>query len=353
MRFSFGSIALALMVTSCSPRVITSFQKVYTPSLPTSEEVVVIETTDPSKAQGEFLGQIKITDTGFTATSNGTYNQVVNLAKYETWKAGGNLMIINQHQLPDVWSTIHRINALAYKTDTIDVQTSTYFYANDPSIQYQMASNSNPTFKLQEPGVIARIYAGAGKRTNKISPDLDAAARVHIKRLLSGVLYGTDITYFNETGYGFGGRFQVLHSSTSEYGYVVKEDNTHDEGELNESINIMFIGPILSFRGISTNRKHILSTTIGLGILNYVDKIEFKNLKERKIGNTLGLTYDLAYAYNMTDKLSLGADLNYTSGMLKNYVYEHDGRSESGTLDKDHWEGLSHVGLSVSLSYTF
>ena len=115
----------------------------------------------------------------------------------------------------------------------------------------------------------------------------------------------------------------------------------------------MFIGPILSFRGISTNRKHILSTTIGLGILNYVDKTEFKNLKERIIGNTLGLTYDLAYAYNMTDKLSLGADLNYTSGMLKNYVYEHDGRSESGTLDKDHWEGLSHVGLSVSLSYTF
>ena len=103
------------MVTSCSPRVITSFQKVYTPSLPTSEEVVVIETTDPSKAQGEFLGQIKITDTGFTATSNGTYSQVVNLAKYETWKAGGNLMIINQHQLPDAWSTIHRINALAFK----------------------------------------------------------------------------------------------------------------------------------------------------------------------------------------------------------------------------------------------
>lgn len=353
MRFSFGSIALALMVTSCSPRVITSFQKVYTPSLPTSEEVVVIETTDPSKAQGEFLGQIKITDTGFTATSNGTYSQVVNLAKYETWKAGGNLMIINQHQLPDAWSTIHRINALAFKTDTIDVPTSTYFYANDPSIQYQMASNSNPTVKLQEPGVIARIYAGAGKRTNKISPDLDAASRVHIKRLQSGVLYGTDITYFAETGYGLGGRFQVLHSSTSEYGYLVKEDDTYNEGIIDETINLTFIGPIISFRGVSPNQKHAFMTTFGIGVLRYVDTQEFKNLREQLRGNSLGLTYDLAYAFNMTDKLSLGADLNYTTGMLKNLVYEHDGKTEGVTLDEDHWEGLSHLSLSVSLSYTF
>jgi hypothetical protein len=262
-------------------------------------------------------------------------------------------MIINQHQLPDAWSTIHRINALAYKTDTIDVQTSTYFYANDPSIQYQMASNSNPTVKLQEPRVIARIYAGAGKRTNKISPDLDAASRVHIKRLLSGVLFGTDITYFAETGYGLGGRFQVLHSSTSEYGYLVKEDDTYDEGIIDQSINLTFIGPILSGRSISANEKHIFLGTIGIGVLRYVDTTTFKDLREQKRGNSLGLTYDLAYAFNMTDKLSLGADLNYTTGILKNLVYEHDGKTEGYTLDEDHWEGLSHLSLSVSLSYTF
>ena len=66
------------------------------------------------------LGHIKIGDTGFT-TKNGNYAAVLNIAKDEARKAGGNVVKITKHKSPDMLSSMHRIEADILRVDDLSV----------------------------------------------------------------------------------------------------------------------------------------------------------------------------------------------------------------------------------------
>lgn len=104
------AVVFTIFFVGCSPKVISSVSTQYTP-LSEDEEVLVLETYDELPDEAIILGTVKIGDTGFTATSAGSYEEVLRIAKEEARKAGGNAIKINQHQTPDGYSTVHRIFA--------------------------------------------------------------------------------------------------------------------------------------------------------------------------------------------------------------------------------------------------
>ncbi|SHG03088.1 hypothetical protein SAMN05444274_1227 [Mariniphaga anaerophila] len=113
----FLGITFLTIFCSCSPRISTSLSKNY-PPLDYRQKVVVIDLDQPKPNNSEELGQIKVGDSGFSTKCN--YETVVDKAKLEARKVGGNAIKITKHKTPDLWSTCHRITAIILKVEDIE-----------------------------------------------------------------------------------------------------------------------------------------------------------------------------------------------------------------------------------------
>lgn len=351
-------ILIAMTMVSCSPKVLTDFKKTY-PPVGTPDDVAVFEYENVQKLpiQGELLGNVRIQDTGFTNTGRGTYEKVVDIAKRETWNAGGNIMIINEHDFPDIISSIHRINALAYRADSASFAKTKAqvhsFIEDETKYNGDQFANRLSQKRTINPGVSIRAYTGIGRRTNKLNPNLNIFEKQHAKRLLNGWLYGIDGTYFTESGLGVGVRYQTLYSNSSDYAALILDNDNVEEGVLDDKVYITFFGPIFAARADSKNGKHLFIANIGLGALTYKDISTFNRHEEETTGRCLGYTCNFCYSYMMTEHLSLGADVSFTTGVLNDVKINSEGNIKAVRLEKENREGLSNLGLSVELRYTF
>lgn len=178
MRTYFCFILIVIGLSGCSPKITSSFTSHHTP-LAKDAEVLVLDMAAPMPENAGVIGQIKIGDTGFT-TKNGNYAAVLNIAKDEARKAGGNVVKITEHKSPDMLSSMHRIKAVILRVDDLsvlsddisDVEVSThpdyaviYFYresgagalvsydvyVGDTKV-YRSRPNTNAEVKLYEEG---------------------------------------------------------------------------------------------------------------------------------------------------------------------------------------------------------
>ena len=111
-------ITALLFLNSCNPKISTSLSKKY-PALDYKQAVLVIglDQTEPDEA--EVLGKVKIGDKGFT--TNCSYETVIDKAKMEARKVGGNAIKIIEHKPPTIMgSSCHRITAEILRIENID-----------------------------------------------------------------------------------------------------------------------------------------------------------------------------------------------------------------------------------------
>jgi hypothetical protein len=107
---------ISFFLVSCSVRISTELIKTY-PLLDYKQEVKVYEIQDEIPGNSEFLGVVKVEDAGFTLKCG--YQFVLEKAKMEARKTGGNAIKIVEHLKPDLYSSCHRITAKILKTDTL------------------------------------------------------------------------------------------------------------------------------------------------------------------------------------------------------------------------------------------
>jgi hypothetical protein len=104
-----------IFLNSCSPKITTSITKSY-PSLDYRQDILVLDVETPFPDNYEQLGVVKIGDNGFS--KNCDYPTVIEIAKTEARKVGGNVIKITEHLFPDIWSSsCHRITAVILKVD--------------------------------------------------------------------------------------------------------------------------------------------------------------------------------------------------------------------------------------------
>jgi hypothetical protein len=98
-------------LSSCTPLVITKLETSL-PLIDTTQVIKVLGLSTDIPADAEVLGTIKIGDSGFTV--NCTYKVVLDKAKQEARKVGGNAIKITEH-IPPGFSSCHRITAKILK----------------------------------------------------------------------------------------------------------------------------------------------------------------------------------------------------------------------------------------------
>lgn len=105
-------------LSACAPKINTQITKTY-PTLSYNEEVKVFGLKTVLPANVEVIGNIKIGDTGLTLNCN--YEIVLENAKIEARKIGGNAIIITEHLYPNLLgSSCHRIKADILRIENIN-----------------------------------------------------------------------------------------------------------------------------------------------------------------------------------------------------------------------------------------
>lgn len=123
-------VPLLLALVSCAPRVIVNVNQGM-PELSSIEEIVVIPLTAEVPDNAKMLGTVKIGDSGFTVDCD--YPVIIEAAKKEARKYGGNVLKIVEHQTPGLASTCHQITAQIFYVENIadmsfaDTTEDTYF----------------------------------------------------------------------------------------------------------------------------------------------------------------------------------------------------------------------------------
>ena len=100
-----------ISLSSCTPLVTTKLETSL-PSVDTKQEIKVLGLDADIPVDAEILGTVKIGDTGFTI--NCSYQVVLDKAKQEARKVGGNAIKIIEH-IPPGFSSCHRITAKILK----------------------------------------------------------------------------------------------------------------------------------------------------------------------------------------------------------------------------------------------
>ena len=116
--FSTLLFGCLLIFNSCAPKISTSISDNY-PTLHYREEVRLFGLQDSIPASSKELGIVKIGDTGFTIKCG--WEDVIEKAKLEARKVGGNAIKITKHRTPSAFgSSCHRITAVILNIESFD-----------------------------------------------------------------------------------------------------------------------------------------------------------------------------------------------------------------------------------------
>lgn len=366
MKSSVSVIAIASVwaMVSCSPRVTSNIIRTFPPQ-ESIDDVVLLKENAQLPADASWMG-------GIDVSGKANYDKMAEMTRFKAWESGGKYVKINSYASEGARSDIHVMHSDVYTVDTVKSVPESIVkiergnnvgsgYPDDSRVSPVQATTPQGTMRV-EPTVMElmgphsiRVFAGYGRRLNKVDPSLSLYEKEHVKRLMNGVLLGGEYVYFFNLvkGSGVGFRYQILHGSSSDPATVTFTDGSKTEGVLTEKVNISFLGPLYSGRLVSKNGKHLFQDSFGLGLILYKDNATISDMKTIITGRNLGWTCNLSYSYMFTDNLWLGADISYTSGMLKRWTVTYGDRTETTDLDKSHYEGLVHLGICAQLVYTF
>lgn len=112
-------LLLLIVLKSCSPKIRTQLaNNNYTP-LPEKTKVFVIEMNEKIPEGSDFIGDLKIGDSGFSTDCG--YTKVIDEAKKTAQNSGANLVYITEIKKPNFGSTCYRIKAKLFRNINADV----------------------------------------------------------------------------------------------------------------------------------------------------------------------------------------------------------------------------------------
>ena len=331
-------LGVVLSFSACTPKITTSLQ-IHYPPLYDNEKVTVLEMNDSIPKYAEVLGTVKVGDTGFTMKCD--YNTVLEAAKIEVKKAGGNALKIAKHDLPGFVSSCHQISATVLRLNKLaDLgQVNSWsepFVPKKPYSHFRLALNGGYSYNI-------------GKKVE----GLDAYIQDYYDELRSCGLLGVDASYFFSVHSGIGLNYSVIQTKNSLENVSLTENGVVTaNGTLSDDEKVSYFGPMYTTRLMLDKNNHkTLFFNVGLGYMQYNNTEKLANLKYDLSGSTFGLSYSLGYDHAISSNLALGIQLSLITGTLWE-INRFDGVSRSTiTLDKTNCQSLSRIEVLIGMRF--
>jgi len=339
----FFSLILSFLFSSCAMHVNRMITKSYAP-LESDSPVEIFFSRDEIPEQNETLGVIVVRDGGMTVRCD--FATVINIVKDETRKVGGNAAFISEHIPPSIWrSTCHQMTAVLLKTG------SDFIQRNDATENIPTADIIAPRILKPErtqPSMQMGISAGYGWRTAKIHPDLDAATKHYIGKLMSGINIDASFDYFINDFNGIGIMYSTYRASADTW--ATNEYNQSGNFLTRDAIN--FIAPTYTAR-LLINDRFFLNLKMGIGYIGYTSRATFLQSTTTVSGATLGTHFGVGAEYKITEKIGLYTNFATTSGVLNRLNVNENGRTRVVEFNSGEGEGLGQVAISLGFRFFF
>jgi len=342
----FCAFSISLIFSSCNPRITTQLIKSAIP-FDSQQEVTVIELDESVPSKSVVLGDVKIDDSGFT--TNCSYEYVLELAKMEARKAGGNALKLTKHIVPNFHSTCHRISAYILLID--GKVSETVAQDTSSSLQQQVVEVAETPVQVVIPKFRLNVHGGLGEMIGKSPDNLDPLQIQYNKELYSGYSFGTDLTYFFSESTGFGLKCDLFRTSNSLSGVYIEDSyGNRAYGDISDNIGVLYIGPTWNYRKIGLSNMNTLYMSVSAGFSGYYNQACVIN-RLILYGSTFGSSVDVGYDINLSKRLALGLKLSLSSGVLKELTIDDGSITEQYTLDENSYLSLSHIDFTVGLSF--
>jgi opacity protein-like surface antigen len=316
-----AAAAVPLLLSSCAAAVSTRVEKAY-PATDYHTEVKVFDTGDSIQSSAERIGTIKIGDSGF---SGFVYlDEVIEKAKTEARKIGGDALLITTQKPPSLWgSSVHRITADILRMDTT---AAVPLYIN-------------PYFNTAPSQLRIAVDGGWGYRTAEEAKGLPKG---YVDDLRGGFNWGGEITGFVSERSGIGLTYSEHRAGIGKsYEQVWKED-----------ITLRYIGPHYMLRCRLPKKSSVLLMGFGLGYLSYQDKGKLRDGTPLNLdAETVGLRYSIGFDTNPSKPYGIGVQLSFIGGSFNKFHASSGNQSTSLTLPDDQREDLGHINFTVGLRF--
>lgn len=195
------------------------------------------------------------------------------------------------------------------------------------------------------------LNGGYGYRTNKMSSSIPSDFSDYSKKLKSGLQFSGDLTYYFTEPLGIGLKYSSFKASNSMSDiYVEDSGGSRRYGNMSDNIGISFIGPVFSSRFSNKDKTNAFLMNIGLGYMGY--KNNYTLIDPYKVtGSTMGMSFDMGYDFKVSSNLILGVQLSAISGVLTTYKLSDGSATQNIKLEKENYEGLARLELSLGLRF--
>lgn len=326
-----SAVALLLQSVGCAPKIYTSIHK-SCPARPADANVLVYYITDTLPERAEVLGKVEVRDNGMSTKCS--YPEVLQRAKEEANKAGGNGLVLTWHKEPTAFgSSCHQIagdillmpdsvyKESCQRNTAMQVYRAHYFGIPTNTV----ITNRIPAEFDRKPCVLM-LNAGYGFVTSKYYIPEGTTGNPKQGLELNGVFQWT-----GRSGIGFGLRYAGYFSS---YKYE----------SVNSSVRLHYIAPEFVTRcSLDRQDKWIFHVSAGIGYTRYSEK--FTGVAISCGG--FGYHADLGFEYKIAPSIGLGLGVGCYSTRFSTMDYLTE---EYAPDDK---AGITHISMNGGVRFYF
>jgi hypothetical protein len=182
-----------------------------------------------------------------------------------------------------------------------------------------------------------RLQGGYVRRIARISDQVAPGTQDYLKKMKSGYTFGGDIHYFVSEPLGFGVKY-------THNGYQ------YTEADFKDKIRMNYFALSGLNRLILRSEDEVL-LGVNVGYQSYRDQLAASGAELAITGGTLGAGVEIGYAFRLSPGTKAFLNLALISGTITKVNVETGGRKETVKLDKDEFEGLGRLELTLGLRF--
>ena len=205
--------------------------------------------------------------------------------------------------------------------------------------------------KGEEYRVQIALNGGYTFRTARFSSDITGDYKDYLRKLSHGPDLGASLRINIEYGFNLGLHFDRFSKSHRAAAYAYDDDGNYFEGEISDRHAITFIGGSIGMlSSVTRNNKHFLCMDLLVGYLGYKDEAEEFGQNYKLTGRTVGYGVNFGYDYRITKHIAVGAEVSYIRGALSWVRYDDGAHVRDIDLGKTK-EGLQRINLRAGVRF--
>lgn len=349
-------VTISIIISSCSPKISTYVLEKNSP-LQVNEKIVVYEKDQNKPEKSKVIATTKLGDSGFTTKCD--YNTMLEIAKNEARKVGGNAIKITEHILPSVFgSSCHRIKADILKVENFESLNINDVKKDSLSAKAPIAvfkENNSRTNNYKKSKVLVLANAGFAFRVGGAPDGLTSEQEKYIKKLNSGSSFDISAYYLKDEVGGFGIKYNVYKSDgVLRNQPLTLDDGTVIRGDFSDDIKISYIGPSFIYTESQDAKLGEANLEVSMGYIAYQNNSKVIGVPVKITGSNLGMVAGMGYHFRITPNILLGGQVNFIGGVLKKIKMTYpDGTSETIKLGEDELENLWRIDLAIGAKFRF